>query len=272
MAEDFTYGQYLRLAELLALQHPISRPVHHDELLFIIQHQTSELWFRLVLHELRAVAACLAADDPRPAFKAVARVKTILHALTDQWAVLGTLTPADYAGFRADLGSSSGFQSYQYRALEFALGHKDRQAMALAEADPTARALLADALGRPSVYDEFLRFLARAGHAVPAEILERDVTGTYRFTPALVPVLRRVYEHTHEHWEAYEACEELVDLEDSFQLWRFRHVQTVERIIGTKPGTGGSAGVGYLRSVVDRRFFPELFAVRAEIGNREAEP
>lgn len=263
---SLTYGQYLQLGELLTLQRPLTRPEHHDELLFIVQHQTSELWFKLVLRELGTVCACLAEDRPRPAFKAVARVKTVLHSLTDQWAVLATLTPADYAGLRGDLGTSSGFQSYQYRALEFALGAKDRRAMERAEADPLARELLADALKRPSVYDEFLRFLARRGHDVPVEVLDRDVTDSYRFTPSLVPVLRTIYERTEEHWEEYEACEELVDLEDSFRLWRFRHLQTVERIIGTKPGTGGSDGVGYLRAAVDRRFFPELFAVRAELG------
>jgi tryptophan 2,3-dioxygenase len=266
-AGSFTYGQYLRLGELLQLQQPVSPSPHPDELLFIVQHQTTELWFKLVLHELRVVADRLAADDVRPALKAVARVKTILHGLTEQWAVLGTLTPADYAGFRRDLGSSSGFQSYQYRALEFALGAKDRRAMAIAEADPLARSMLAEALDRPSVYDEFLRYLSRRGYPVPAPVLSRDVTETYTFTPELVPVLQAIYEHIHDHWEAYEACEELVDLEDSFRLWRFRHLQTVERIIGTKPGTGGSDGVGYLRAAVDRRFFPELFAVRSEIDS-----
>lgn len=258
VADEFTYGQYLHLDELLRLQQPVSR--HPDELLFIVMHQASELWFSVVLRELRVVSECLAADDPRPAFKAVARVKTILHALTDQWAVLGTLTPADYAGFRRALGTSSGFQSYQYRALEYALGHK----YDVGTGDEAG--LLATARERPSLYDEFLRFLARSGHAVPSAVLERDVTQTYTFNPELVPVLRRVYERPHDYWEAYEACEELVDLDDSFQLWRFRHLQTVERIIGTKPGTGGSDGVAYLRSVVERRFFPELFAVRAEIG------
>ena len=266
MASDFTYGEYLQLGELLGLQRPLSRPEHHDELLFIVMHQTCELWFEVVRHELRAVSVYLESDEPRPAFKAVARVKSILHSLTDQWAVLATLTPADYAGFRSALGTSSGFQSYQYRAIEHALGAKDPRVTERAEADPLARELLADGLARPSVYDQFLRWLARRGHLVPTEVLERDVTVTWSFVPALVPVLRAIYERTHEHWVEYEACEELVDLEDSFRLWRFRHLQTVERIIGTKPGTGGSDGVGYLRAAVDRRFFPELFALRAEVG------
>jgi tryptophan 2,3-dioxygenase len=265
-AVQMTYGQYLHLPELLSAQHLVSSPPHHDELLFIIQHQTSELWFKLVLHELRSAQDRLAADDLRPALKSVARVKQIQRTLTEQWSVLSTLTPAEYAEFRSALGSSSGFQSYQYRAVEFVLGHKDRSRIDLAGDDPAARRLLLELLERPSVYDEFLRYLARRGHPVPEAVLGRDVTEDHRFSPELVAVLLRIYEHTGEHWEAYEACEELVDLEDNFRLWRFRHLQTVERIIGTKAGTGGSSGVPFLRSVVDQSFFPELFAVRSEIG------
>ncbi|MDA8355106.1 MAG: tryptophan 2,3-dioxygenase family protein [Actinomycetota bacterium] len=266
MDSDLTYGEYLRLGELLGLQRPRSRPEHHDELLFIVMHQTCELWFEVVRHELSAVSSHLEADEARPAFKSVARVKSILHSLTDQWAVLATLTPADYAGFRSALATSSGFQSYQYRAIELALGAKDRSVVERAGTDPLARSMLADGLARPSLYDQFLRWLARRGHPVPADVLGRDVTESWTFTPSLLPVLRVLYERTDAHWVEYECCEELVDLEDSFRLWRFRHLQTVERIIGTKPGTGGSDGVGYLRSAVDRRFFPELFAIRAELG------
>jgi tryptophan 2,3-dioxygenase len=263
---DLTYGAYLHLDELLSAQHPVSRPVHHDELLFIVQHQTSELWLKLVLHELRGVQARLAADELRPALKGLARVKHIQRTLTDQWAVLATLTPSEYAEFRGALGTSSGFQSDQYRAVEFVLGNKNPAMLQLFEHDERAREQLADLLQRPSVYDEFLRYLARAGHDVPRSVLERDVTQPHRFTPELVPVFRVVYEHARERWEAYEACEELVDLEENFQLWRFRHLKTVERTIGMKRGTGGTGGVAFLRSALEITFFPELYAVRTEIG------
>jgi tryptophan 2,3-dioxygenase len=244
----------------------VSVPVHHDELLFIVQHQTSELWLKLALHELREVTRRLAADELRPALKGLARVKHIQRQLTEQWSVLATLTPSEYAEFRGFLGTSSGFQSWQYRAVEFVLGHKDRAMLALFDQEPDARALLVDVLERPSLYDEFLRHLHRTGHPVPEAVLERDVTAAHVFTPELVPVFRRIYEDATEHWPAYEACEELVDLEDNVQFWRFRHLKTVERTIGAKPGTGGSSGVGFLRKALDITFFPELYAVRTEIG------
>jgi tryptophan 2,3-dioxygenase len=263
---ELTYGAYLHLDQLLSAQHPVSEPEHHDELLFIVQHQTSELWLKLVLHELCAVQRHLAGDALRPALKGLARVKQIQRTLTDQWAVLATLTPSEYAEFRGALGTSSGFQSDQYRAVEFVLGNKNAAMLALFDHDERARVLLADLLARPSVYDEFLHLLARRGHAVPRAVLERDVTQPHRFTPELVPVFRAIYEHSREQWEAYEACEELVDLEENFQLWRFRHLKTVERTIGTKPGTGGTAGVAFLRSALETTFFPELYAVRTEIG------
>lgn len=263
---NLSYGAYLHLPELLSAQHPVSRPEHHDELLFIVQHQTSELWLKLVLHELRAVCARIAADELRPALKGLARVKHIQRQLTDQWSVLATLTPSEYAEFRSFLGTSSGFQSFQYRAVEFALGNKDEAMLQFFGDDLDARALLADQLARPSLYDEFLRHLARHGHDVPAALLERDVTRAHVFTPDLVPVFRRIYENADEFWEAYEACEELVDLEDNVQQWRFRHLKTVERVIGFKRGTGGSSGVGFLRKALDLTFFPELYAVRTEIG------
>jgi tryptophan 2,3-dioxygenase len=261
-----SYGDYLRLDRLLSAQQPVSDPPHHDELLFIIQHQTSELWLKLMLHELVSAQDLLAADDLRPALKRLARVKHIQRTLTEQWSVLATLTPTEYAEFRDALGTASGFQSFQYRAVEFALGNKHRGMLEVFRHDEAARAQLEDLLERPSVYDEFLRFLARGGHAVPAALLDRDVTVAHRFTPELVPVFRAVYEHAHEHWEAYEACEELVDLEENFQLWRFRHLKTVERTIGTKRGTGGSSGTAFLRAALDLTFFPELIAVRTEIG------
>ncbi|NMH99784.1 tryptophan 2,3-dioxygenase family protein [Pseudonocardia acidicola] len=264
-----SYGDYLHLDELLAAQHPVSRPEHHDELLFIVQHQTSELWLKLVLHELAAVREQLAADDLRPALKGLARVKHIQRTLTEQWSVLATLTPSEYAEFRSFLGTSSGFQSFQYRAVEFALGNKDPAMLELFAHDSAARAVLETELARPSVYDEFLRYLARHGHTVAREVLERDVTRRHEFTPSLLPVLQRIYNHAHDHWEAYEACEELVDLEENFQFWRFRHLKTVERTIGVRRGTGGSSGVAFLRAALDISFFPELYAVRAEIGRRQ---
>ncbi len=263
---DLSYGAYLHLDELLSAQHPVSKPVHHDELLFITAHQTSELWLKLVLHELRWVQDRLAADELRPALKGLARVKHIQRTLTDQWAVLATLTPSEYSEFRSSLGTSSGFQSDQYRAVEFVLGNKNSEILELFAHDERAGALLADLLARPSLYDEFLRHLARHGHPVPEALLQRDVTRPYTFCPDLVPVFRRIYENPVEFWEAYEACEELVDLEENFQLWRFRHLKTVERTIGLKRGTGGSSGVGFLRAALELTFFPELYAVRTEIG------
>jgi tryptophan 2,3-dioxygenase len=240
---NLSYGKYLHLDEVLNAQHPVSRPAHHDELLFILQHQTSELWLKLVLHELREVLRRLAVDELRPALKGLARVKHIQRCLTEQWSVLATLTPSEYAEFRSFLGTSSGFQSYQYRAVEFTLGNKDARMLRMFDDDPMAQAMLTDALQTPSVYDEFLRYLHRHGHDVPAEILQRDVTLPYRYNADLVPVFAAIYQHADKHWEAYEACEELVDLEENFQLWRFRHLKAL-----------------------DLQFFPELYAVRTEIG------
>ncbi|GID95075.1 tryptophan 2,3-dioxygenase [Amorphoplanes digitatis] len=263
---NLSYGRYLHLDEVLTAQHPVSVPEHHDELLFILQHQTSELWLKLIRHELRAVQRQLAADDLRPALKGLARVKHIQRCLTEQWSVLATLTPSEYAEFRSFLGTSSGFQSYQYRAVEFMLGNKDKRMLSIFDDDPGAKEMLVSALEAPSVYDEFLRYLARAGHQVPAELLQRDVTLPYRYNADLVPVFVKIYENADANWEAYEACEELVDLEENFQLWRFRHLKTVERTIGFKRGTGGSSGVDFLRKALDLTFFPELYAVRTEIG------
>jgi tryptophan 2,3-dioxygenase len=263
---NLSYGRYLQLDQVLSAQHPVSAPEHHDELLFILQHQTSELWLKLILHELRAVQRQLAADDLRPALKGLARVKHIQRCLTEQWSVLATLTPTEYAEFRSFLGTSSGFQSYQYRAVEFMLGNKDHRMLSIFDDDPAARELLEAALAAPTVYDEFLRYLARAGHDVPVELLQRDVTLPHRYHADLVPVFVKIYENADANWEAYEACEELVDLEENFQLWRFRHLKTVERTIGVKVGTGGSSGVNFLRKALELTFFPELYAVRTEIG------
>jgi len=263
---NLSYGRYLHLDQVLSAQHPVSVPEHHDELLFILQHQTSELWLKLILHELRAVQRKLAADDLRPALKGLARVKHIQRCLTEQWSVLATLTPTEYAEFRSFLGTSSGFQSYQYRAVEFMLGNKDRRMLSIFDDDPAARTLLEAALEAPTVYDEFLRYLARAGHDIPVELLQRDVTLPYRYHADLVPAFVKIYENADANWEAYEACEELVDLEENFQLWRFRHLKTVERTIGVKVGTGGSSGVDFLRKALELTFFPELYVVRTRIG------
>ena len=266
-----SYGDYLHLDEVLSAQHPLSVPLRHDELLFIIQHQTSELWLKLMLHELRSARALLHADDLRPALKRLARVKHIQATLTEQWSVLATLTPSEYAEFRSFLASSSGFQSWQYRAVEFILGNKNADMVAVFDHHPEAQSMLRELLHEPSLYDEFLAYLHRQGHEVPAQLLDRDWSKPYQFEPDLVPTFTRIYEHSHEHWMAYEACEELIDVEDNFQLWRFRHLKTVERIIGSKRGTGGSSGVPFLRRALDLTFFPELYAVRTEIQD-VAEP
>ncbi|TFB53540.1 tryptophan 2,3-dioxygenase [Cryobacterium tagatosivorans] len=264
--DRMSYGSYLALDTLLSAQKPVSTPEHHYELLFIIQHQTTELWLKLVLHELRAAIEFLRTDQLAPALKAIARVKHIQRTLTEQWSVLATLTPTEYAQFRGFLGNSSGFQSYQYRAVEFALGNKNRRMLSVFDSDPDAHALLTEMLDAPSIYDEFLRYLHRAGHDIPSAVLERDVSEAWVLHPELVQVFRRIYENATEHWAAYEACEELVDLEDNFQLWRFRHLKTVQRIIGMKSGTGGSSGAAFLQKALELTFFPELFAVRTEVG------
>jgi tryptophan 2,3-dioxygenase len=261
-----SYGAYLELDRLLSAQHPRSTPEHHDELLFIVQHQTSELWLRLVLHELRGARQYLSDDALAPALKCLARVKNIQRTLTEQWSVLATLTPREYAQFRGSLGSASGFQSYQYRAVEFILGNKNAAMLKVFDAEPAARDLLAELLDSPTLYDEFLRLMARQGFAVPAAVLDRDHREPWTFQPSLVPVFRQVYESTDTPWGIYEACESLVDVEDNFQMWRFRHLLTVQRTIGFKTGTGGSSGAGFLRRALDLTFFPELYAVRTEIG------
>ena len=265
--EAMSYGDYLRLDLVLSAQQPLSDPARHDETLFIIQHQVSELWLKLMLHELREVRSLLASDDLSPALKGLARVKHIQHTLTEQWRVLATLTPSEYAQFRSFLQSSSGFQSWQYRAVEFILGNKDEQMLQVFDHEPQILELLTDLFQEPTVYDEFLRMLHRLGHAVPEEILDRDVRERWHLHPSIIPVFLDIYENTDKYWREYEACETLVDVEDNFQLWRFRHLKTVERIIGSRPGTGGSSGVPFLRKALDLTFFPELYAVRAEIGS-----
>jgi len=262
-----TYGSYLGLDQLLTAQRPVSSPEHHDEMLFIIQHQTTELWLKQLLHELSSARELLARDDLREALKRIARVKRIQDVMTQQWAVLATLTPTEYAQFRGALGNSSGFQSVQYRAVEFALGNKNEKMLGVFRDHPANLALLTAEWEKPTLYDEFLRFAARRGLPIPAEILDRDVREPYRMTPELVPAIREIYQDPSRYWDLYEACEDLVDLEDNFQFWRFRHLKTVARTIGMKVGTGGSSGVGFLQRALDLTFFPELYAVRTEIGS-----
>jgi len=267
-SKKMNYGSYLALDELLSLQRPVSEPEHHDEMLFIIQHQTSELWMKLLLHEVRSARDLIRGDDLKTGLKRIARVKHIQEALTQQWSVLATLTPSEYSEFRDFLANSSGFQSHQYRAVEFILGNKNEKMLAVFDSDPASQQVLRELLEEPSLYDEFLRYLNRHGYAVPESVLSRDVTKAYTFTPELVPVFTHIYENASENWAVYEACEEFVDLEDNFQFWRFRHLRTVQRTIGMKRGTGGSTGVDFLQRALSLTFFPELFAVRTEIGSR----
>jgi len=261
-----TYDGYLDLHRLLSAQHPLSQPPHHDEMLFIIQHQTSELWLKLLIHELTAAVAWLRADRIGPFGKGIARCKRILDQLTAQWSVLETLTPSDYLDFREVLGPSSGFQSRQYRTVEFLMGNKNTSMLKVFAHDPAEQSALEAVLRAPGLYDEFLRYLARWGHAIPAAHLERDWSKPHVADDALIPVFRRIYEHTEQYWREYELCEDLVDLETQFQLWRFRHMRTVMRIIGFKRGTGGSSGVDFLKRALDLTFFPELFQVRTALG------
>jgi tryptophan 2,3-dioxygenase len=261
-----SYGDYLCLDRLLSAQRPQSDPPLHDELLFIIQHQTSELWLKLMVHELRSARRLLGANDLAPALKRMARIKHIQHVLTDQWTVLATMTPSEYAEIRPFLATSSGFQSAQYREVEFLLGNKDADMLEVFAHDPQSQLELETLLHEPSLYDEFLAFLSRQGYAVPAELLDRDWSKPHRLNPALVDTFAKVYAAPHDHWGVYETCEELLDIEDNFQDWRFRHLQVVQRTIGHKTGTGGSTGVDFLRRALDLTFFPELFAVRTRIG------
>lgn len=265
-----TYSGYLQLATLLSAQKPLSSPVHHDELLFIIQHQTTELWFKLIIHELREAIDLVRRDELETTFKILARVKNILAQLISQWTVLSTLTPSEYAQFRHVLGPSSGFQSVQYRLFEFLMGNKDRRLLEFHRHSPEDYAALDAALTSPDLYDEFLRLLARRGLPIPKDVLERDVSQAHEPSPGVTAVFRSIYENPAKQWDAYEMCEKLVDLDEQVSLWRFRHVKVVERIIGYKRGTGGSAGVSFLRKLVELNFFQELWDVRTEIRDKGA--
>ena len=260
---DLSYGAYLGLDRLLSAQHP--RSGEHDELLFIIIHQASELWLKLSLHELEGARDHIRADDLGPAFKMISRVSRIQTQLIQSWDVLATMTPSDYSATREGLGQSSGFQSWQYRRLEFVLGQKDVGMLTVHESDAALHLQLSAALAAPSLYDEVLRLLARRGFALPDAVLDRDWTLAYASSPDVLEAWLSVYRDPATYWDLYELAEKLVDLEYRFQQWRFSHMKTVERIIGFKSGSGGSAGVAYLASALDRSFFPELFQVRTRL-------
>jgi tryptophan 2,3-dioxygenase len=263
LAAETSYGGYLRLDLLLAAQQPRSQ--HHDEMLFIIQHQTAELWMKLMVHELSAAIERVRRDQLDACFKILARVKHIQWQLFDQWSVLETLTPTEYVQFRDVLGPASGLQSFQFRALSFLLGAKEPNLIEVQRHDAAAHAWLTRLLNAPALYDEFLRHLARRGLPVPAECVERDWSVPYARHDGVVSVLKTIYDAPEKWWDAYEMCEKLVDIEEYFQLFRFRHVLTVERTIGFKRGTGGTSGVDFLRRRVDQRLFPELIEVRTLI-------
>jgi tryptophan 2,3-dioxygenase len=260
---DMSYGDYLHLDAVLNAQHP--RSPGHDEMLFIVQHQTSELWMKLMLHELAAAIGAIAADQLPPAFKMLARVSRIMEQLVHAWDVLATMTPPEYSAIRAYLANSSGFQSWQYRCIEFRLGNKNAAMLRPHAHRPDLLAHVEAAYRAPSLYDESLRLLARRGLPVPASHLERDWTQPYPASDAVEAAWLQVYRDPTRHWDLYQLGEELTDLEDAFRLWRFRHMTTVERVIGFKRGTGGTNGVGYLRKMLDTVLFPEIWKLRTDL-------
>ncbi|HRY88534.1 MAG TPA: tryptophan 2,3-dioxygenase [Rubrivivax sp.] len=262
-ARDMSYGDYLHLDQVLSAQHPLSPG--HDEMLFIVQHQTSELWMKLMLHELRAAIDAIAPDRMAPAFKMLARVSRIMEQLVHAWDVLATMTPPEYSAIRPYLASSSGFQSWQYRCIEFSLGNKNAAMLQPHAHRPDLLAHVDAAYRAPSLYDESLRLLARRGLAVPATHTARDWTLPYAASDEVEAAWLTVYRDPDHHWDLYQLGEELTDLEDAFRLWRFRHVTTVERIIGFKRGTGGTSGVGYLRKMLDVVLFPEIWKLRTDL-------
>ena len=262
-SQSMSYGDYLQLDAILTAQKPLSPA--HDEMLFIVQHQTSELWMKLMLHELRAAIAHIANDELQMAFKMLARVSKIMEQLVHAWDVLATMTPPEYTAMRPYLGQSSGFQSYQYRSIEFALGNKNRAMLKPHEHRADLLAQVQAAYEAPSLYDEALRLLARRGIPVPASHLDRDWTQPYTESEAVKNAWLTVYRAPQQHWDLYQLGEELTDLEDAFRLWRFRHVTTVERVIGFKRGTGGTGGVSYLKKMLDVVLFPEIWSLRTEL-------
>ncbi|THD82791.1 tryptophan 2,3-dioxygenase [Aliigemmobacter aestuarii] len=255
-----SYGDYLAIDAVLGAQRPLTAA--HDEMLFIIQHQTSELWMKLALHELDAARRLIAADTPQQAFKMLSRIARIFEQLNNAWDVLRTMTPSDYSTFRDDLGQSSGFQSWQYRLIEFAVGNRNLAMLRPHAHRPDLAARLEAELARPSLYDEALRHLHRAGLPVPHEVLTRDLRQTWVAHPGVRAMWEGVYRDPQAHWAAYELAEKLVDFEDYFRRWRFNHVTAVERVIGFKRGTGGTSGVAYLRRMLEVQLFPELWDLR----------
>jgi len=262
-AQEMSYADYLHLDEVLNAQHPLSP--EHNEMLFIVQHQTSELWMKLLLHELSAAVRCVAADELGSAFKMLARVSKIMEQLVHAWDVLATMTPPEYSAIRPYLSNSSGFQSWQYRCIEFLLGNKNAAMLKPHAHRPDVLARVEAAWRAPSLYDESLRLLARRGLDVPASHVERDWTEPYAASDAVEQAWLAVYRDPNRHWDLYQLGEELTDLEDIFRLWRFRHVTTVERVIGFKRGTGGTSGVGYLRKMLDVVLFPEIWKLRTDL-------
>lgn len=267
---DFTnrmdYSSYLMLDKVLSAQQPLSKPEHHDELLFIIQHQTSELWMKLMIHELNEAISHVQQDHLEPCFKILSRVKQIQRMLFEQWAVLETLTPYEYSLFRGVLGHASGLQSWQYRTIEFLFGNKDASIIKVLSHNPKRYESLNAVLNAPSLYDEFIFHLSRKGFAIPESALNRDWSLPYEPRDEITTAVLSVYENPKANWDIYEMCEKLVDVDEAQSLWRWRHLKTVERIIGFKKGTGGSSGVNFLKKVTDVHLFPELWHVRTEIG------
>ncbi len=265
LSERQNYGGYLYLDRLLSAQKPLSDPAHHDEMLFIIQHQTSELWMKLIIHELKAAIGWIQQQRLGKASKILARVKQIQKQLFEQWAVLETLTPSEYIQFRGVFGNASGFQSVQYRQVEFLLGNKNKKMLSVFPKGSTSRQVLQTVLESPSVYDVFIQYLYEHDYPIDEDLVNRDLTEPHRYNASLMNALVDVYRQPEEHWSVYALCEQLVDVEESFQLWRFRHMKTVERIIGFKTGSGGSSGVGFLKKALDLTFFPELLKLRTEL-------
>ena len=265
LAGEMSYGDYLRLDKILDAQDLVSKPPHHDEMLFIIQHQTAELWMKLMLHELEAAIGFMQRDRLDRCSKILSRVKHVQAQMFNQWAVLETLTPSEYLQFRDALGHASGFQSHQFRKLEFLLGNKGKDYLSVYSHDPVVYEELKRALESPSIYEEFLLFLHRQGFDLPTEVIDRDWSVQREGHPRVVAAFKIIYSEPQKYWDAYEMAEKLVDLEENFQLWRFRHIKTVERIIGYRMGTGGSSGVDFLRKGLEQRLFPELLDVRTEL-------
>lgn len=262
-SKDMTYSEYLDLDQVLTAQNPLTE--EHDEKLFIIIHQVSELWMKLIIHELNSAIEDIRQNDFRLAFKKLARVTNIQNQMITSWGVLATMTPSDYLNFRDSLGNASGFQSYQNRMIEYCLGYKTTHALKIYEKDHEVHDRLKAQLETPSIYDEAIRAVARQGFHIDEEVLERDITENYVPNASVKEAFKQIYLNTDDYFELYEMLEKLVDVEDLYSQWRFRHMKTVERIIGFKKGTGGSSGVNYLKRVIDDYFFKELWELRTEL-------